>query len=730
MQREELSSAAVLPEAEVLLATKLGVPARGTRYLARPRLRDLLEGTHEARLVLVSAPAGFGKSVLVADWLTRGGPRFAWLSLAPADNDPAPFLRYLRAAGASMRRGKEARPLASIAARPADQEIAIADLLSALVDRPDPAIIVLDDYHVVEASAIHAIVATLIDRLPPSARLVIVTRVDPPLPLARLRARGELLEIRADDLRFTAAEAAAFLAGPMALELAADLVDILVRRTEGWVAALQLAALSLRNRTDVARVVHEFGASNRFLLDFVLEEVLANQPEATTEFLLRTSILDRLTGSLCDRLTGRSDGAEVLERLARSNMLLFGVDQNRRWYRYHQLFAELLQARLAMREPDMSSGLREQAATWFEAHGLLDDAIEQALRATDWVRARRLVRRHWTAVMHAGELWTVQRWLDALPAEVVRGDPQLSATYAFGHVLRGETDGVEVRLDDARAALAGGVGVDPVDRALVPPQLKLIEAKLAELQGDPQVEIARGRAAIELIPEGVSPDVQALLRGDALNLIGQAHLLAGEDALAAEAFTEALPLLRRVGNAIAVAHGARDLVRIELRRGDARAALQLCESLLPADGDTEPAAAAALHLARAEALLVAGQPDLARAAALHAHDLAHDSGDGPVLRDCSRLLEKITRPESALRRGPGRAGPAPSWSSDLFEPLTPREAQVLQLVAAGRSNGQIATDLFVTVGTVKAHVHAICAKLGVGSRVQAIVRGRELGLLG
>ena len=654
-------------EAEVVLATKLGVQARGTRYLRRPRLRDLLEGAGEARLVLISAPAGFGKSALVADWLTNGGPRFAWLSVDSADNDPARFLRYLRVAGTSLGAGKEAGPASSLPARPPDQEIVIADLLSALGDEPDPVVLVLDDYHVVEAPAIHAIVATLIDRLPRSARLVIATRVDPPLPLARLRARGELLEIRADAIRFTPDEAAAFLAGPMALELADDLVDVLARRTEGWVAALQLAALSLRNRNDVARVVREFGASNRFLLDFVLEEILANQPKETTEFLLRTSILDRLTGSLCDQLTGRSDGAEVLDHLERSNMLLFPVDQDRRWYRYRQLFAELLQARLAMRDHEMSSDLREQAANWFEAHGLLDEAIEQALRATDYVRARRLIQQHWTAVMHSGELLTVQGWLDALPAEVVRGDPQLCATYAFGHVLRGEIDGVAARLDDARAALAGRTGVDPADRALVPPQLELIEAKLGELRGDPQGEIAHARAAIALIPEGLGADVEALLRGDALNLVGQAHLLAGEDAAAAEAFTEAGPLLRRAGNAIAVAHGARDLVRIEIRRGNAGGALRLCESLLPAEGDTEPAAAAALHLARAEVLIVLGEVAPARAAALRAQELAHDSGDGPVLRDARSLLEQIPNPTRAVATGRSELGllhlAVWSWSS-------------------------------------------------------------------
>jgi LuxR family maltose regulon positive regulatory protein len=719
-----------MPEAEAVIRTKLGVQSRGTRYLVRQRLRDLLDTMSGVRLVLLSAPAGFGKSALLTDWLTGGGPRFAWLSLDSADNDPARFLRYLRVAAASLRTGQEGGRPGLPPAGPPEHDLTIVDLLSALGEQPDPAVLVLDDYHFIEAPAVQAVVATIIDRLPVNARLAMATRADPPLPLARLRARGELLEIRADALRFTRDEAGAFLAGPMALDLAPELVDTLASRTEGWAAALQLAAISLRNRADVARVVHEFGASNRFLLDFVVEEVLANQPDETTDFLLRTSVLDRLTGSLCDGLTGRSDGSEVLDHLERSNMLLFPLDQDRHWYHYHGLFAELLQARLAMREPELPATLHGRAATWFEAHGLLEDAIEQSLRATDFVRARRLVRRHWTAVMHAGELWTVQRWLDALPAEVVRGDPQLSVTYAFGHVLRGETDGVAGRLDDARAALAERSDVEPADRALVPPQLELIEAKLAELQGDPEAEITHARAAIGLIPEGAGTDVEAVLRGDALNLVGQAHLLAGNDEAAAEAYSAALPLLRRASNAIAVAHGARDLARIEIRRGQAGSALQLVESLLPLDADDDEAAAAAgLHLARAEALLALGQPAAARVAALRAKELAHDSGDGAVLRDASTLAEQIPKADASPRGPEGRPAPIPSPGRTLVEPLTARQTEVFRLVAAGLTNRQIATELFVTLGTVKAHVHAICGKLGAGSRVQAIVRGRELGLL-
>jgi len=716
-----------MAEQDAVLTTKLGLQSRRAQYLGRQRLRDLLD-KGDVRLVLLSAPAGFGKSTLLADWLVSGARRFAWLSLDPADNDPSRFLRYLREAGTCMCSGGAVR-LTSRLAGPPDEEIVVADLVTALSERSEPTELILDDYQAIEASAVHSIVARLIDRLPPNARLAIATRADPPLPLARLRARGELQEIRADALRFTRDESAAFLAGPMGLDLAPDVTDVLANRTEGWVAALQLAALSLRDRLDAGRVVREFGASNRFLLDFVLEEVLANQSEQTQDFLLRTSVLDRLTGPLCDELTGRHDGAQMLDRLERSNMLIFPLDQERRWYRYHQLFAELLRARLAMHDRRAPTALHEHAANWLEAQGLFGEAIEQALRAADVPRARRLVRQHWMAVMHGGELWTVQRWLDALPAEVLRGDPQLSATFAWGYVLRGETEGVAGRLDDARHALAGGADVEPLDRALVPPQLELIEAKLAELRGDPAAEIAHARAAIDLIPDGIGPDLAALLRGDATNLLGQAHLLAGDHSAAADAFREALPLLRGVGNTIAVAHGGRDLVRIEIRNGHAADALQLCESLLQGDGADEPAGAAALHLARAEALIALGQLAAARGSALRAGELAHDSGDGTVLRDARAILERIPEADAGRHDIKARGSPARAPGMRLVEPLTPRELEVLRLVASGRSNRQIAADLYVTLGTAKTHVHAICGKLGASNRVEAGVRARELGLL-
>lgn len=709
--------------ADALLTTKLGVQTRSLRYVKRERLHALLESAPEARLVLVSAPAGFGKSALLGQWLLGCSHRFAWLSLDSADNDANRFMRYLRLAGNSLRGGGDGIP----ASRPAppDVEIVVADLLEAFSCRPGRAVLILDDYHVIASSEVHAIVATLIDRLPVDASIVIATRADPPLALARLRARGELLEIRADALRFTQDEGAAFLRLSMGLDLRPDLVDELVARTEGWAAVLQLAAASLSNRNDRARAIREFGASNRFLLDFVVEEVLANETEETQEFLLRTSVLDRLTGTLCDAVTGRADGAATLARLERSNLPVFPLDEERRWYRYHHLFADLLRARLAARDPRLPCALHAKAAEWYEAAGQLGEAIEQSLRAPDVPRAQRLLRQHWMAVMHQGDLWTVQRWLDALPVETVREDPQLSVTYAFGQVLRGEAEAVESHIVDARAALESA-GLEPIDRLLVPYQLELVEAKLRELLGDPGGLIEHARAALELVPTAAGPGLEALARGDATYMLARGQQLAGEDDAAVATLGEALPLLRLVGNVFTFAHGARDLVRIELRRGNAARALSLCDSLMPGEEASEPAAAGALHLARAEVLDALGDHSQALEDAGRAAALAHDGGDGSVRRDARALVERLSAAASTRR---GATAASYAGGPRLIEALSARELEVLRLVATGRSNSQIAAELFVTVGTIKAHIHSISGKLGAANRVEAIVRGRESHLL-
>ena len=554
-----------MPGRDALITTKLGVQARGQRYVDRERLRARLDAATEARLVLVSAPAGFGKSTLLADWLGQPAVRGAWVSLDARDNDIVRFARYLAAATARLTGGTEDTP--AFDARSFDPELALAGILDRVAAAGDGAVLVLDDYHVIDEPAIHRLVASLVERLPPGARLAIATRADPPLPLARLRARGELLEVRAEDLRFTAAEAAA-LVRSTGVELSPAEVEELTDRTEGWAAALRLAAVSLRGRPDHAELVRRFGASHRYILDYVVEEVLAGLPRESQEFLLRTSILDRLCGPLCEAVAGGRDGQARLEELERANLLIIPLDDERRWYRYHALFAEILRARLRTLHPDEVAELHARASAWHEERGDDDEAIGHALRSGDLERTSRIVAIASGRHVSAGELSTVRRWLDALPPEVVRGHAQLSTSYAWCLVLAGETEGVAERLADAERALADGRDGGPMMRLAIPTQLALLRSQLAALEGDSATAIAQARLARELVPAGLPAETEATLRGTATVLLAFALARAGDLDAAAEAYEAALPDLRAGGNRFATGRAIGDLARIAIKRGD------------------------------------------------------------------------------------------------------------------------------------------------------------------
>ena len=715
-----------VPGREALIMTKLGVQARGTRHVERERLRTQFDTASEARLVLVSAPAGFGKSTMLAEWLGQSGVRGAWVSLDARDNDIVRFARYL--AEATARLAESTGTATAFDAPSFDAELALARLLDLVATAGDGAVLVLDDYHLIDEPAIHGLVASLVEHLPTGARLAIATRADPPLPLARLRARGELVEIRAEDLRFTAAEADA-LVRSTGVELSSAEVEELTDRTEGWAAALRLAAVSLRGRPDHAELVRRFGASHRYVLDYVVEEVLAGLPAATQEFLLRTSILERLCGPLCDAVTGEPGGQERLEELERANLLIIPLDDERRWYRYHALFAEILRVRLATLQPDEVAGLHARASAWHEARGDDDEAIHHALRSGDLERTSQLVAVASGRHVNAGELRTVRGWLDALPREVVRGHAQLSASYAWCLVLAGETAGVAGRLADADRALADGRDGGPMMRPAIPTQLALLRSQLAGLEGDASTAVAEARRARDLVPPGLPAEAEATLRGTAAALLGVALVRAGDDDAAAEAYQEALPDLRVAGNALAVGRTIADLAGIDIRRGDPERALRLCQAELERDSAQGTATASApvwAAMARARAEL--GQAELGEAAARRALELATRAGDAPVARSAQATLERIGRPHPS---GVGDSHPrllaGPDWP---VEALTAREVEVLRLVALGRSNSQVATELFVTVGTVKSHLHTISGKLGASNRVEAVARGRELGLLG
>ncbi len=702
-------------------AAMSAIPRPARPPVRRPRVSRLLAGTLDARLTLLSAPPGFGKTTALADWLVTSGVRAAWITLDERDNDPMRFLRSLSAGVLA---------LAGSAGSDARFQPAVVDPLGAIVEVPsvlaaqrEPSVIALDDYHLVTSRDVQRAVGLMLDRLPGAVHVVIATRADPALPLARLRARGELLEVRADALRFTIDEARDFFAERIGLALSDEDLRVLLARTEGWPAVLQLAGLALAARHDVTEGIRTFAATHRFVLDYVTEEVLASVSGDTQRFLLRTSILERLSGPLCEAVTGEPGGQERLEALERANLLIVPLDDERRWYRYHQLLADVLRARLRAADPGAVAALHARASTWFEAQGDDDSAIGHALASGDLDRTARLVAIASGSRLNAGEIATVRRWLDALPTDVVRSHAQLSATYAWCQLLAAETSGVAGRLDDAARALAAGT--EAPDLAVgIPVQLAMLRSQLAGLQGDAAEAVAQARLAVQLVPDALPAPALANLRGTALSLLGVALWRQGELAAASDAYEAALPDLRASGNVLAAGRTVADLAAIAIAQGDAAGAATRCDAELTATDASphrqSPAVWAALARARAEL----GEVEPARAAARRALDLATRAGDAPVARSAQETLARL---DASGQTAPGT--PARVTPTGLVEALTDRELEVLRLVALGRSNSQIARELFVTVGTVKSHVHAIAGKLGAANRVEAVARGRALGLI-
>ncbi|MBV9787602.1 MAG: helix-turn-helix transcriptional regulator, partial [Chloroflexi bacterium] len=433
-----------------ILTTKLYIPPSQPNLVQRPRLVERLNAGLHGSLTLISAPAGFGKTTLVSAWIAGSQRRVAWLSLDESDNDPSQFLTYLVAALQSIDPGLGAGMRNILQSpQPLPTERLLTALINAVAASPAEFILVLDDYHRIEAQPIHDALTFLLDHLPPHMHLAIATRSDPPLPLARLRARRKLTELRAADLRFTPAEAATFLNHVMGLDLSAGDVAALERRTEGWIVGLQMAALSMHGRADTASFIRAFTGSHRFIIDYLVEEVLQRQPERVREFLLQTSILDRLSGSLCDTVTGTGDGGTMLEALERSNLFVIPLDDQRQWYRYHHLFADMLRARLVKEQPDQAALRHQRASAWYEQHGFTNEAIRHAFAGEDWEHAARLVELAWPAMRQRRQEATVLGWVKALPDALIRARPVLSVVCAWALLDGGELDAAEARLQDA-----------------------------------------------------------------------------------------------------------------------------------------------------------------------------------------------------------------------------------------------------------------------------------------
>ncbi|HEM62466.1 MAG TPA: hypothetical protein ENO24_09260, partial [Chloroflexi bacterium] len=552
-----------------LLSTKLHFPAARSDLVDRPHLiRRMGEGL-AGRLTLVSAPAGYGKTTLVSDWLHSAGCPFTWLSLDDNDNDPVRFLSYLVAAlqrvNAKIGQGAQAMLLAPQPPRP---ESVVTALINDVSAAAQPLVLVLDDYHVISTLALHQLLTFLLDHQPSQMHLVIATRQDPPLPLPRWRARGQMAEFRQADLAFSREETAQFLGNVMQIDLSPTEITALHRRTEGWIAGLQLAALSLRGQEDTHQFVKSFTGSHRYILDYLIEEVLQQQPVDTQDFLTETSILNRLCAPLCDAVTERADSHQVLRLLEQANLFLVPLDESRQWYRYHHLFADLLRHRLELvKSDDAVKGLHRVASEWYEAHGLPADAIHHALSASDWPRAATLIGQNSAAMLRGGEIATLLRWFQALPEEVVLASPQLCLAYSWPLSFTGQLDAAQSYL--ARAERAAQ------DNPPLLAEATTVQAQLARARGDDRDTIELSGRALSLLPEDRCEPRSVV----GVNL-GVALWNTGRLAEAEQALEEAIRNAEKSGNIFAQEMALVFLGRVQASRGRLHRAMQLYKQVV------------------------------------------------------------------------------------------------------------------------------------------------------
>lgn len=747
---------AVVENAEraVLLAAKLHVPAIDGELVQRTALVNSLSAGLRHKLTLLSAPAGWGKTTLLAQWASGAGDdeRFGWLSLDPSDNDPVWFWMYVIAALQNVSPGVGTRAVELLATGADPVQVALPTLLNELDSIARPMALILDDYHLVVNRAVHEQIAFVIDRMPTNLRLVLATRSDPALPLARLRAGGELVEIRSDDLRFGPVEAGHLLNDVLGLDLSEEDVHLLHRRTEGWAAGLYLAALSLAGRHDAAAFIRTFAGDNRHIVDYLMAEVLDSQEAQMRTFLLRTSILRRLSGAVCDAVLQTSNAAAVLETIERENLFVVPLDMSRRWYRYHHLFGELLRTELRRTEPDIVAGLHRRAADWFEAEGLVDEAVRHLVAAGDIARSADLIAADWVNEFNGGGLSTVSGWLDLLPDASVRLDPRLSAARAWIALNVGQFDDAHMWIEAVEAAAAGA------DHGSFDAQLAALHVVHAFKTGDVDMALEAARRAIAL---DFGDALQA--RSAARCMYGSALYFSGSIDEARTAFRRAVQLAEKIGDRRRRIYALGYLALIEAESGDFAAAdeqIRRTTSVGTFPGGDEQFVNAIVSLAAAVVLDVRGDKAAAADAAHLAVSLARKGGGilelAKALVVRASVLDELGDHEAAaasrsearamLRRcadadlarsvltGGARRSTCAAISSrgrgeTVTEALTAKEQEVLRLLATRLSRREIGQRLYVSVNTVKTHQRAVYRKLGVENRAAAVDRARELGLL-
>ena len=729
--------------------SKLRFPALRPDLVGRPRLLSRLLDT-DARLVLVSAQAGFGKSVLLAQWAAEDPRRFAYVSLETSDNDPVSMWTGIVA---SVRQvdptfGTSVEPMLHSIGGLA-LEVLVRRLLLDLESLQEPLVLVLDDYQLVRTRSCHESIELLINLAPPQLHIALASRFDRPLRVGRLRASGGLLELRAHDLAFTVEETRLLTAGTLVPPLSTDDSALLHERTEGWPAGLQLAMLSLRAADDRTALLRSFGGSNMHVMDYLTEVVLASLSEDARAFLVDTSMLSQLTGSLCNAVTGREDGADLLQELGRLNLFLVPLDDERLWYRYHHLFAEFLTQELGSTDAAHRAELHRRASRWFADAGDVTEAIEHAIAASDLDKATDLVLSHWALRVFQGRLATVASWLDAFPAGHVATSAPLSVARAYVCGLQGHQDEARLAVEQALRAARPGQRM-PDGASQVEHSVALIRAML--VWGDAEGQQVAARSLDELHPD-FAPEFQALstfatglglfLAGEheqALPHLQRAVVLGAEsatwvsvmDAMGIEAQIalgrscpeEAWELAERAV-ARAQENGLGDLPHAGYYLATLGAAMARCGQVSEGDpllargieqfGEWDLLLAAHLRLMRAPVRRRLGDADGARALLEEAKALLARCGDTGFI---GRLVPNLERSlTTSHRRGEGRTD------------LTDRELDVLRLMAQGLTKRDIAHQLFLSFNTIHSHTKSIYTRLDVSSRTEAIARAHHLELI-
>jgi LuxR family maltose regulon positive regulatory protein len=676
----------------------LHLPFTRPGLVPRPQLQEqVVQGLH-GPLTLVTAPAGFGKTTLVASCVAGCGMLVAWLSLDKNDNQPGRFLHYLVAAlqEADPTLGSEAAQFLA-APEPEPPNAVLTSLINDLDAAGSEIVLVLDDYQFITSQSVYEEVAFLLEHCPNTFHLVIASRSDPALPLARLRARGQMLELRAADLRFSTPEATQFLSDVMGLHLDGGSVALLEERTEGWVAGLQMAALSMRDCKDVFGFIEGFSGTNRYILDYLLEEVLANQPSEIQRFLLRTSILERLTAPLCDAVLADDEGvtpsesrslrqsAAILEYLERANLFLVPLDDDRRWYRYHHLFADLLQTRLIQAGSEPAVRLRSRAAEWCEREGQVADAVRYALAAQDYRKAAGLVARYWHHAVNDGEIETAWSWLNALPEDAVKNSVPLGVAYCWVLWLTGQMGAIGVHLVDAERALSEGgaaqeFSTDDAADAGLPAHLAVLRSIVARYAFDFEAAVAYAEHALRLIPENLPPLASAQLHTLIFLALASAYDGEGDLEKAASAYAETIRWSRLGTSATGIGITMRMIGALRVL-GRLRAADEACREALryvQEQGMARLPTSGVLHLAMSEVLLERNDVEAAQAHLTQGIELGKWSGRFDAVRNAAPALARLGQARQDASGALVAVREAESALGELAPPLAKAELLALR----------------------------------------------------